>query len=143
MYNKRAFHQKMNHHLNSHKSCGEHPRMKAWKEKFNNSFATPPANVRELDDKFELHVIAPGFEKGDFNIALLDQTISISVNDKNEDQDNWKRQEYRATGFERRFELNEEIDKEAINAKYENGVLVVELPKMEGFETTRQEIKIS
>ena len=144
MCNRTAFYKHWNHHhANKFRSHGEHPRRRAWKENFRAAFKSPPANVRELDDKYELYLFAPGFEKDDFLIALLDQTLSISVEIKKEDQENWKRQEYIPRGFTRQFELNEKIDKSAIAAKYENGVLILSLPKLEGFETERQEITVA
>ena len=144
MYNKRAFHRHWSQNQSDNfRTCGEHPGKKVWKEKFRAAFNHPPANVKELDDKYELHLFAPGFEKSDFLIALIDQVLSISVNDKKEDKESWNRQEHVSKGFVRQFELNEKIDKSAIQAKYEDGVLLVSLRKLEGFESNRQEIKIA
>ncbi len=115
---------------------------KYWKEQFKQSMSQPPVNVLEEDGQFLLHLYAPGFNKEDFLIATIDNTLSISV-DAKEDDNTWKRQEYVAKSFKRRFELSDKVDKEAISAKYENGVLIVTLPKLEGMETTRQEIQIA
>lgn len=143
MYNKRAFYRQMNQHRSDNiTSCNGHSRKKAWKEKFASSFNSPPVNVRELDDKYELHLFAPGLEKSDFIIATIDQTLSITVKEKTEDQGNWKRLEHISKGFVRQFALNEKVDKEGISAKYENGVLIISLPKLEGSETSRKEIEI-
>jgi len=144
MCNRTAFHKHWNHHqADKFRRYGEHPGRKTRKENFRAGFSTPPANVRELDEKYELHLFAPGFVKKDFLIALIDQNLSISVDDKKEDQGTWRRQEYVPKGFVRQFELNEKIDKSAIEAKYENGVLIVSLPKLEGFETERQEVEVA
>ncbi|MFK7969019.1 MAG: Hsp20/alpha crystallin family protein [Bacteroidia bacterium] len=144
MCNRRAYHQHWNVHRGGQfKGYGEHPRKQAWKERFGAMFNTPPANVQEMDDKFELQIFAPGFEKSDFIIALTDQTLRISVEEKAEDNANWKRKEYTPSGFSREFALNETIDKEALEAKYENGVLIVSLPKLDGFETARQDIPVA
>ena len=80
--------------------------------------------------------------KNDFKIGLTDDVLSISVEKKEETTENWKRQEYTPRGFVRQFELNDKINKEAIGGKYENGVLILTLPKLEGFETARHEIEI-
>ena len=143
MYNKREFHKHWNqHHSDKCRNIGEHPLKKVWKDHHRSSFNNPPANVQELDDKYELHLYAPGFEKSDFLIALIDQNLSISVEKIKEAQQNWKRQEYIPKGFVRQFELNEKIERSSIAAKYENGVLIISLPKGVGFETERQEIEI-
>lgn len=144
MYNRRAFHKSWSHNkAERYRSCGGHPLKKAWKESFKAALHHPPVNVRELDDRYELHLFASGYEKSDFVIALTDQNLSISVENKKSIEENWKRQEYTPRGFVRQFALNDKIDKEAILAKYENGVLIISLPKLEGSEATRQEIAIA
>lgn len=144
MCNRKVFKKRWsNHRTDKFRPQGGPARRMAWEESFKFGFNTPPANVLELDDQFELHLFAPEYEKSDFLIALIDQTLSISVKDKeDEEQRNWKRQEYRPNGFVRQFDLNERIDKAAIEAKYDKGVLRINLPKLEGFETKRQEIEV-
>ncbi len=143
MCNRRAMYKNRGHHnADKFRGYGGHPRKRAWKEQFKAAFNKPPANVRELDDKYELYLFAPGYEKSDFLIALIDQNLSISV-EKKEEKETWKRLEYVPDSFVREFELNEKIDKSAITAKYENGVLILSLPKLEGFETARQEVTVS
>jgi HSP20 family protein len=105
--------------------------------------ANPPANVREIDDAFELQLVAPGYEKKDFTIAIIDNKISISVSKEDGKlEENWKRQEYIPGDFLREFVLNEKVDKSAITAKYDKGILSTKLPKLEGFETSREKIEI-
>lgn len=143
MYNKRAFYNECHNHSNGFRGHREHPLKKAWKENLMAKFNNPPANVRELDNSYELHLFAPGYEKDDFVIALIDDNLSITVEKEQEADVNWKRQEYSPRGFVRQFSLNDKIDKTAISGKYENGVLIISLPKLEGFETSRQEIEIA
>lgn len=113
-----------------------------WKEQLKASMQYPAVNVLEEDDQYTLHLYAPGLSKEDFLIATIDHTLSVSV-DVKEEQTQWKRQEYFPRSFKRQFDLSEKVNKEAISAKYENGVLVVTLPKVEGMETTRNEIQIA
>ena len=143
MYNKKAFYKQWSKHQSdkSRNHCGA-ARRQSLKQHANTNGQNPPANVLALDDKYELHLFAPGYEKPDFLIAVIDQTLRISVKEKVNEEANWKRKEYSPNGFERHFELNEKIDKAAIGAKYENGVLILSLPKMEGFETARQKIVV-
>ena len=143
MNNRRAFYRQMNQHRSDNfSSCNGHSRKRAWKEKFASSFNSPPANVRELDDKYELHLFAPGLEKSDFIIAVIDQNLSISVKEPTEDQGNWKRLEHVNRGFVRQFALNDKVDTSAITAKYEKGVLIISIAKLEGYEISRKEIEI-
>ena len=108
----------------------------------------PPVNVEELDDHYEVLLFAAGYSKSDFQISVADNTLIIAAKrpeatDTTTDWTNWKRQEFKPRNFERYFELNDKIDKEAISAKYEDGVLRVTLPKLSGFETVRQDIEVN
>lgn len=103
----------------------------------------PPVNVEELDDRYELFLYAAGFSKSDFQISLVDNILTVKVkNQENQEEKNWSRQEFSSKGFERKFELNEKIDSDKIEAKYTNGVLQLTLAKIEGSETIRTEIDI-
>jgi len=144
MCNRKAFYKNRNdHRASKFRRHGEHPGKRFWKEKFKTAFNQPPANVEEQDEAYVLYLYAPGLKKEDFLIATIDHTLSISVEQKAETSTQWRRQEYRPESFKRQFELNDKVDKQAISAKYEAGVLIVTLPKLEGFETSRQEIEIS
>lgn len=139
----RAYYKNWKQHSGAKGHYG-HPAKKYWKERFKAAFNSPPVNVEEDDDKYILHLYAPGYEKSDFLIATIDKTLKISVEKiENEEKTQWRRQEYAPKGFTRQFELNDKVDTSAITAKYENGVLIVSLPKLEGFETSRQEIQIA
>ena len=144
MYNKQAFHGQCNpHHARAHRSFGGPFRRGEWKQHFSSNYNFPAANVMEMDDKYELHLIAPGYEKNDFLIAVIDNNLSVSVKKESfESEGNWRRKEYTPRNFVRQFQLNEKIDKSDIIAKYENGILILSLPKSAGFETKREEIKV-
>ena len=131
-----------------HSHWGKHHRRhhakKWWKQRMANAWGYPPVNVEELDDRYEITLFAAGYAKDDFKIALKDNNLSISVEAKeHEEQEfHWRRNEFKPGGFERHFRLNEKIDKSEIGAKYEEGILKVVLPKKSGFETLRQDIEI-
>ena len=111
MYTKRAFYNQ----TNQFKGCKDKPPMRrGWKSEFSAAFTYPPANVRELDDKYELNLYAPGYEKEDFIIALIDDRLSISVKEKPSEEGEWRRQEFAHRAFVRQFELSEKIDKSKV-----------------------------
>jgi len=106
----------------------------------NNNFSStlttiPSVNVKENPESFEVEVAAPGMEKGDFQITLEGNllTISSSKENKNEEnKDNYTRREFSYQSFQRSFELSKDVvDEERIEAKYENGVLKLTIPKTE------------
>ena len=147
MHNRKAYYNSCQRNGNQFRNHEEHPMKKAWKEKMNAKFGSqfnqPPVNVRETDNSYELYLFAPGYEKSDFVIALTDKVLKISVADKKQDTEgNWRRAEYTPKGFVRQFEVNEKTDTAAIAATYKNGVLILNLPKLEGSETAHQEIEV-
>ena len=96
----------------------------------------PAVNIRESNETFEVEMAAPGMTKNDFNILLEDNTLTITSekSDEQEEKDGEKfsRREFRYQSFQRRFTLPKEVvDVDQINAKYENGILKLSIPKKE------------
>ena len=116
------------------------------RQHFINRMSAPAVNVKEEDDRYELHLFAAGFTKDAFDISLTDNILAVAGNVK-EDNDNnaneWRRQEFTARNFERKFELNDKINTDEIVADYNNGVLVVTMKKKKGEERVRQSIEVS
>ncbi|WP_343306465.1 Hsp20/alpha crystallin family protein [Chitinophaga niabensis] len=108
--------------------------------------AHAPVNIRETKDAYVLDVVAPGFEKGDFKINLDGQTLTISSEKKTEQKvENEKqiRREFSFRSFSRSFTLDENVDADKINAKYDNGVLKLTLPKKEAKQEAAKEIIVA
>ena len=108
-------------------------------------FGFPPVNIVEKTDHYHLQLAAPGFDKGDFNIKLEGETLTISAEKKEDtksETDKVIRNEFSAKTFKRSFTLDEKIDAGNINAKYENGILHVGLPKKEEVKAVTKEITI-
>ncbi len=104
-----------------------------FKPGFNNSerkFGIP-VNVKETEKSYQLEVVAPGFEKTDFNISLDNNLLTISAEEKKETEANGKeiRREYSFRSFKRSFTLDDKIDATNIEASYINGVLTLNLPR--------------
>src|SRR5690606_40509464 len=101
---------------------------------FSNTGTTIPAvNIRETKDDVEVEVAAPGMKKEDFRIELDGNllTISSELKKENETQEEgrYTRREYSYQSFQRRFTLPKEVvDSDNINARYENGVLRLQIP---------------
>jgi len=100
----------------------------------NGSSSMPAVNIVEKEKEFAVDMSVPGFDKGDINVQVENDTLTISARheNKNEEKDaNNKviRQEFSSSSFERSFILPENIDTENIAAKQENGILKISLPK--------------
>ena len=95
----------------------------------------PSVNIRERDDRFTLDFAAPGFAKEDFKIELNRNLLTVSSEKKFENEQNegeeFTCREFSYQSFRRSFTLPESVDGERIEAKYENGILSVQLPKRE------------
>lgn len=111
---------------------------------FGSDFANnaPAVNVTELDHQFKIELAAPGLEKGDFSIKVEEDQLTISAGQKQETtteqaEGKFLRREFSYATFSRSFRLPENVDTENITANYQNGVLVLELPKVEPVNHSR------
>ena len=113
---------------------------------FDKSMMMPEANIIENDKDFRIEIAAPGLEKKDFNVAVQDGMLIVSAEkeqEKKEDRKNYKRREFSYNSFSRSFMLPENSLSDKIDAKYENGVLRLTLPKKEvAVSKPKKEIKV-
>ncbi|MCF3107185.1 Hsp20/alpha crystallin family protein [Niabella sp. CC-SYL272] len=103
---------------------------------FSSTLTTVPSvNIKESADSYEVEVAAPGMEKKDFQVALEGNTLTISSSkdqQQEESNDNYARKEFSYQSFQRTFELPKDVvDQEKIEARYENGLLRLTIPKSE------------
>lgn len=99
--------------------------------------ATAPAiNVKETDKAYTVELAAPGMTKEDFNVHINDEgNLIIKMEKKQEQKEEDKssrylRREFSYTKFEQTLILPDDVKKDDIAARVENGVLTVELPKI-------------
>ena len=106
----------------------------------------PAINVKESKEHFIIEVSAPGFSKNDFDITITDEILTISaekekINEKEKGE--FLRKEFQYNSFMRSFTLPKVIDLgKKIKAKYNNGILVVPLVKLDVLETEDHRKKI-
>ncbi|CAG0950116.1 MAG: Hsp20/alpha crystallin family protein [Bacteroidetes bacterium] len=94
----------------------------------------PAVNISETDKSFNLEVSAPGFKKDDFKVSVEENVLSVSGEYKSENEEknkNYTRKEFRSGSFKRQFTLPDTINLDEINATYNDGILKVELPKVD------------
>lgn len=93
----------------------------------------PTANIVETPKEFKLELAAPGLTREDFKVEVENRTLTISAEkeeEKKEEAGEYSRKEYSFNSFCRSFTLPENIKEGSIDAKYENGVLKVSIPKL-------------
>lgn len=109
------------------------------------SFGSPKVNIHETKDAYHLEVLAAGRNKEDFKINADNGFLTISYETKEETKnEDYKtvRREFKLQSFKRSFNLDETIDVDNIEAKYENGVLKILLPKKEVVKPAAKQINI-
>ena len=100
-------------------------------------------NIHKTDTSYEMLVFAPGRIKENFNLGIKGNELTITYTPpEGFPKFDWIQREYSRGGFVRSFTLDSSIDASKISAKYEDGVLHVNLPLAAGKETASQEIKI-
>ena len=92
----------------------------------------PPVNIIENEDRYVLSLAVPGMKKDDFKISLEGLMLTISTEkeeEKEETEEKFTRREYNFYSFSRSFTLPEDVKPEYIEAKYEEGLLKIVLPR--------------
>ena len=109
---------------------------------FNNDFmprvntTAPAVNVKEDESAYTMELAAPGIKKEYCRVSINDDgNLCIAIENKMEHKDEDKkhhylRREFSYSNYEQNYTLPEDVDKEGIAAKVENGILTVTLPKV-------------
>lgn len=92
----------------------------------------PAANIKETEKSFHVELASPGMNKEDFKIEVDEDLLTIRSEKESEKEENttrYTKREFNYTSFVRSFRLPEEVDSENISAKYDGGILQLEIPK--------------
>jgi len=96
----------------------------------------PAVNIKETAETYEVEMASPGMNKEDFKIELDGNQLTISsekeTRDEDKEENRYTRREYSYQSFQRVFQLPKDVvDADKIQARYENGVLHLVIPKRE------------
>ena len=106
-------------------------------QNFSDTNTTVPAvNIKETAENYEVEVAAPGMTKNDFKVELDGNNLIISSERSHQkeerDDERYSRKEFSYQSFQRTLNLHKEVvDVDKIVAKYENGLLLLLIPKKE------------
>ena len=110
----------------------------------------PAVNIRETEEAFLLELSAAGLKKEDFQIELNSNILSIAAEQQQQEEQTSEegrfiRREFSRQSFKRSFALPEDaVEADKIEARYEDGVLKLQLPKRKAVEVeTKKVISIS
>ena len=111
-----------------------------WNEWFDDSrimnrmLTMPAVNIKEDGNHYNVSLAVPGLKKNDFKIDIEGNMLTVSSEKeerKEEKDEKFTRKEYSYSSFSRSFALPEDVKMEAIDARYEDGVLNIRLPRRE------------
>ncbi|GAB6074845.1 Hsp20/alpha crystallin family protein [Nautilia lithotrophica] len=105
---------------------------------------TPAVNEKVDEKGYYLEIDLPGVEKENIEISVNEGILTISGErklERKEEKENYTRIESFFGRFERSFKLPADADADNIEAKYENGVLKLFIPKRPKPEGKKIEIK--
>ena len=108
---------------------------------------SPATNIFETEKEFKIEVLLPGFVKEDLQLNVHKNVLTVKVEKEEKENDEgykYAHREFGAKNFEKKYRLPKSVDAEKISAKFENGILNIELPKKEeALEKEPVEIKVS
>ena len=101
-------------------------------------------DVRELENAYEVDIDLPGFEKSEIQAKLADGYLTISAakdlnKEEKDEEGRYIRQERYTGSCSRTFYVGEAVKQEDIKAKYENGILKLQIPKAEALPKAKEE----
>ena len=110
----------------------------------------PSVNVKENEHAYEVELAAPGVKKEFCRVHMDEEhNLCVAIENKYEHKDEDKhshylRREFAYTNFEQKYALPDDVDEAGINAKVEDGILSIELPKIQRAEgKTGRQIEIA
>ena len=109
----------------------------------------PATNVYETEKDFRVEIMLPGFAKEEVQINYHKNLLTVKVDNEQKEEktsENYKyaHTEFAKFNFEKQFKIPNSVNIETVDAKFENGILTILLPKKEeAVEKAPVEIKVS
>ena len=98
------------------------------------TITSPALNILEMDDGFRVELAVPGMLKENIKVDInKENQLVISAEKKTESeerQERFLRKEFGYSQFVKTLTLPDAVDREGISASYENGVLLVNIPRI-------------
>ena len=109
----------------------------------------PAVNVKETDKSYIMELAAPGIKKEYCRVAINDEgnlTIAIENKQEHKHEDShhhYLRREFSYSNYEQNYVLPDDVVKDQISAKVEDGILTITMPKTESKEKVTKAIEVS
>jgi len=97
---------------------------------------TPAVNVKEDDENFHIELAAPGMKKDDFQVTLDNCLLTITAEQQGQQEEKngegrYTKREFSYQSFTRSFQLPNTCEQDKIEARYQDGILHLMVPKKE------------
>ncbi len=104
----------------------------------------PATNVYENEQSVEIALSVPGYKKDQLQIEVDNDILAIRGNVANQEESGSKHVyvEFKTANFEKKFRLSDKLDAEKVNARFENGILTVTVPRKELVSQKKREVEI-
>ena len=122
---------------------------------FNNGFmpransTAPAVNVKETDKEYTMELAAPGIKNEYCRVGINDEgflTVAIENKQEHKHEDknhHYLRREFSYSNYEQNYTLPDDVEKDNISAKVEDGILTITMPKTAQKEKVTKSIEIS
>lgn len=114
-----------------------------------NAKKQPAINILESENDFRIELLLPGFSKEDLQINFHKEMLTVKVDKKESEatkneEFKYEHREFGIYNFEKQFKVPGTVKTDSIDAKFENGILNIVLPKKEeALEKAPVDIKVS
>jgi len=106
----------------------------------------PAVNIAEKDQSYELEIAIPGMKKEDIQIHVDKGVLEVSGETKTEkeekDEKKYTRKEFTYSSFHRSFRLPDNADESIVNARYEDGILKLDIAKKSAQIADKRSIEV-
>ena len=109
----------------------------------------PAVNVREDEKAYTMELAAPGIKKEYCRVSINDEgNLTIAIENKQEHKHEDKhhhylRREFSYSNYEQNYMLPDDVERDKISAKVEDGILTVTMPKTEPKQKVQKAIEVS
>src|SRR4030042_1723582 len=94
-------------------------------------YDTPACDLYENENEYKMYFDIPGVEKDEISLNVEKDVLTLKAECSKKPDKGYEciRSEMKYEGYKRSFELNNAVDADKINGDYQNGTLILTLPK--------------
>ena len=108
-----------------------------------NKMNMPKANIVKVNSGYTIEMMVPGFSRDEFEMTVINGVLSVTLHTEDRSTvDQYHSREWSYHSFTRSWNLPERANVEGVEARYEAGILYVDVP-VEGYKEVKKIIKVN